>query len=361
VGRRGLKLPKYVHGYVDRHGKARHYFRQRGRKEVPLPGLPFSTEFMDAYQAALNHAPPVVIGVNRTKPGTVHEAIARYLSAAAFAALARSTQGMRRALLERFRAEHGEKRLSMMRPQDVGKLLGKLKPYAQRNMLKTLRGLTTFALAPEQRLIEKDPTDGVTLAKAKDTGGHKTWSEAHIAAYRQHHKLGTRPRLALELVYGTMQRRSDIVRLGRQHVQNGMISLRQQKTGTQVDIAILPDLQTAIDAMSNCEHLTFLITELGKPFTAAGFGGWFREQCDVAGVSLSAHGLRKAGATRLAEHSCTDHEIMAWGGWKSIREVQRYTEAANRKRLALQGAQKLKAGTKVANLEARLAKKGRKS
>jgi hypothetical protein len=46
---------------------------------------------------------------------------------------------------------------------------------------------------------------------------------------------------------------------------------------------------------------------------------------------------------------------MAWGGWKTLAEVKRYTEAANRKRLALQGAAKLKTGTKLANLETRLA------
>jgi integrase len=86
-------------------------------------------------------------------------------------------------------------------------------------------------------------------------------------------------------------------------------------------------------------------------------------QCDDAGLpkSLSAHGLRKADATRLAEHGCTDHEIMAWGGWSSLKEVQRYTKAANRKRLAMQAAGKRKAGTEVANLETRLATQREKS
>ena len=70
---------------------------------------------------------------------------------------------------------------------------------------------------------------------------------------------------------------------------------------------------------------------------------------------MSAQGLRKAGATRLAEHGCTDHEIMAWGGWSSIKEVQRYTKAADRKRLALQAARKLKDGPEVASLETWLA------
>ena len=52
---------------------------------------------------------------------------------------------------------------------------------------------------------------------------------------------------------------------------------------------------------------------------------------------------------------------MAWGGWTSVKEVQRYTKAANRKRLALQAAGKLKAGTEVANLAIRLANQNEKS
>src|SRR5262249_21640951 len=152
-------------------------------------------------------------------------------------------------------------------------------------------------------------------------------------------------------LYGTMQRRGDVIELGRQHVHHGILSLRQQKTKAQVDIPLLEEVLAAIDAMPT-KHLTFLVTELGKPFTAAGFGNWSRDQCNAANLpkNLSAHGLRKAGATRLAEHGCTDHEIMAWGGWTSLKEVQRYTRAVNRKRLALQAAGRLKVRTEVANL-----------
>jgi len=140
----------------------------------------------------------------------------------------------------------------------------------------------------------------VKLARVKDTGAFETWTEKDIGKYRKRHKLGTRARLAL--LYGTMQRRGDVVLLGRQHITNGILSLRQQTTGAQVDVPVLPDLQSAIDAMPKAAHLTFLVTEFGKPFTAAGFGNWFREQCELAGVpkNLSTHGLRKAGTTRLA-------------------------------------------------------------
>jgi integrase len=353
-------LPKYVHGYVDRHGKPRHYLRRPGRKEIPLPGLPWSTAFMDAYEAALSQAAPVSIGAKRTKPGTVEEAVARYLGSVAFAALAPSTQAMRRRILERLRVDHGEKRLRLLQPEHISRLLAKLRPWVQRNFLKTLRGLLASARA--EGLVDTDPTAGVRLSRVKDTGGFATWPLESIEQYRSHFKLGTRARLALELLYNTMGARADAVRLGRQHVQGGIISFRRQKTGNPVDIPILPELQVAIDAMPKAEHLTYLVTEHGKPFTPAGFGNWFRDQCDAAGLTnLSAHGLRKAGATRLAEAGATDHEIMAWGGWTSLQEVQRYTRAASRKRLALQAAGKLKSGTELANLNLRLANQSENS
>jgi integrase len=326
---------------------------------VALPGLAWSTEFMDAYDAALKHAAPVVIGIQRSKPGTVAEAVARYLGSAAFAQqLAPSSQAMRRRILEKFRVEHGDKRLQKLEPEHVGRLIGKLRPWVQRNWLKTLRGL--FAFAVLEQLADIDPTAAVKLAKVKDTGGFKTWPLESIELYRKRHALGTRERLALELLYGSLAARSDVVRLGRQHVQAGIISFRRQKTGEPVDIPVLPELATAIDAMPK-SGLTFLMTERGAPFTAAGFGNYFRDQCDLAGLSnLSAHGLRKAGATRLAENGATDHEIMAWGGWKTLKEVQRYTRAASRKRLALQAAGKIIAGTELANLATKLANQSEK-
>lgn len=95
-------------------------------------------------------------------------------------------------------------------------------------------------------------------------------------------------------------------------------------------------------ARSPTGSLTFLETEYGKPFTAAGFGGWFRERCDQAGLPhCSAHGLRKAGATLAAENGATDRQLMALYDWTSEKQANTYTAAANRKRLANDAARLL--------------------
>src|SRR5262249_10288541 len=93
------------------------------------------------------------------------------------------------------------------------------------------------------------------------------------------------------------------------------------------------------------EHLTFLVTEFGRPFTPAGFG-WFREQCDMANLRhCSFHGLRKAASVRLAEAGCTPHEIAAITGHASLKEIVRYTQTADRKRLAKTAMEKVKRRT----------------
>ena len=156
----------------DRHGKPRHYLRRPGRREAPLPGMPWSTDSWRPTSSFIRAA-PVVIGAKRSVPGTVAEAVARYLASAALAALAPSTQAMRRAILQRFRDEHGDKRLRKLQPEHVARLISKLRPYAQRNMRKTLRGLMSFALA--EGLIDVDPSTDVKLVPVKDTGGFETW------------------------------------------------------------------------------------------------------------------------------------------------------------------------------------------
>jgi hypothetical protein len=100
---------KYIHEFIDRHGKVRRYVRLPGRKRVPLPGAPGTAEFMEAYQAALAaKAPCSEIGAARTLPGTINAAVVSYFNSSAFASLAPETRRVRRNILERFRSEQGE-------------------------------------------------------------------------------------------------------------------------------------------------------------------------------------------------------------------------------------------------------------
>jgi integrase len=325
--------PKYVQGFLDRHGKPRFYLRKAGLKKAPLPGLPWSPEFMAAYEAALA-GQPEQIGSSRVKPGTISALMVAYYNSAEFKhELAPETRRKRRNIAERFREQHGDKRVVLLQREHINKILMKIeRPHAKRNWLKTIRGLMRFAVLIGMRT--DDPSEGIKLGKMVKSDGFRTWSEEDIAGFRQRHAIGSRARLALELLLGTAQRRGDVIRMGRQHIRDGVLSVRQSKTGAVLKIPVHSELKAALDATPS-DHLTFLTTAVGKPFTADGFGHWFREMCDEAGLhSLAAHGLRKAACRRLAEAGCSEKQIAAISGHASLNEVARYTKAADQVRLA---------------------------
>jgi len=342
-----LNLPPFVHYYRDRHGKAHCYFRRRGCPTVTLP-LPWEPNFRMAYEEALSGTAlqKQQIGKSKVVPGTVDDLIAKYYESKEWLALRESSKATYKNMLEKFRAENGHRRVASLDRKTVKRMLANRAstPAAANNWLDRLRIL--MRLAMDENMRDDDPTYGIKPYKI-ESDGFKSWEPEKIAAYRAHYPIGTKQRLALELAYCTIQRRSDLVRMGPQHIRDGWLRITQQKTGVDVGIPVLPELQAALDAMPK-NNLCFLMTDLGRPFTAAGFGGWFRDQCEAAGIPIgySAHGLRKAGATRLAEHGATDHEIMAWGGWTTLAEVQRYTKKANRDRLAENGGNKLLTGLK---------------
>jgi integrase len=139
------------------------------------------------------------------------------------------------------------------------------------------------------------------------------------------------------------------------------LSSVEEKTGAVLEIPVHSHL-AAIIADTASDHLTFLTTAFGKPFTPAGFGNWFRDCCDEAGLlHCSAHGLRKAAARRLADAGCTAHEIAAITGHASLREVARYTKAADQKQLAMAAMAKAKAGTSSVKPARKFDKKRKKA
>jgi integrase len=339
-----IDLP-YVNGIIGRDGRVRYYFRKRGCKNVRLPGIPGSAEFMEAYQAAIGKVEPIVIGESRAKAGTIAATVAMYLASAGFANLADETRRTRHNILERFREQYGDLPVALIQQRHVQRMIDAKAetPSAARNLLNMLRALMQFAIKAKVRA--DDPTVGVTRAKI-ETNGYITWEEHHIATFEARHPIGSRARLALALLLGTGQRRSDIVTMGRQHVRGDKISVKQSKTGKALVIPMGDELRAAIEG-TPADHLTFLTTARGKPFTAAGFTNWFRDMCNEARLpnGLSAHGLRKAMCRRLAEAGCSANEIAAISGHKTLREVQRYTEAVDQERMARAAIKRLEGST----------------
>src|SRR5215472_4703820 len=328
-----MKLPKYVQAWVDAEGRPHCYFRRRGFPRVPLKGLPWSPSFMAEYEKAMSGA-RTAIGAGRVKPGSVAAVVAEYFdSQQFFGSKSAGTQRMRRGILERFRAAYGERPMALLPAEWIEALLDSKPPHAARSWLVTLRSLCQFAL--KRRYLRVDPTANIKQRAIKGDGFH-TWTEEEIAQFEAHHPIGTKPHLALALLLYTGQRRSDVVRMGRQHIRNGALTVKQQKTGTELPpIPVHPHLQAVLNATPG-EHLTFLVTSTGKPYGGNAFTEQFRNWCDAAGLPqrCKPHGLRKAACRRLAEAGCSEREIMAISGHATSKEIARYTKAADRALLA---------------------------
>lgn len=335
---------KYVKAFQDRHGRWRHYFRRPGHPSVALPGEPGSKAFAEAYEAALRGAPAPK--AERIAPGTFSAVIAEYYDSTRFGALADGTQRTYRRALEKFRESWGAVPVEDFTPAYCDDVMDALagKPGARENLRKPLR--LVLKLAVRRGHIAVSPMDGVRLPRAP-LKGFAAWTDDDIARFEAHWKCGTRERLALALLLYTVQRRGDVVTMGRQHAKPGKIHVAQAKSGgrTRLWIPIHPALQAELDRVP-ATQLTFLQTAYGQPFSAAGFTNWFRDAAQAAGLKdRTPHGLRKAGSRRLAEAGCTPHQIMAITGHRNLSEVTLYTASADQERLAEEAI----ARTKVSN------------
>ncbi len=344
-----LKLPKHVHGFVDRHGKPRYYARKPGFKSVPLPGLPFSPEFMSAYDIAIGDTKPVEIGASKTNPGTISALVVAYYKSGAWTGLTEDTRKTRKRYIESFRAQHGDKRVAMLQRQHLEKMLAEISNlYARRHWLKAIKGLMKFAV-PIMR--KDDPAAGIPSVKLPKSKGHHTWTNDEIAQYRAYWPLGTQQRLVMEFALETTSRRGEVVRLGPQHIKNGRVRIERTHGSADVDIPVSPDLQAACDSMPK-EHLTYIVTAYGKPRSKYGLGNDFAKWATEAGLPVRCrlHGLKKGGMRRLAEAGATTHMLMAVSGHKTLSEVQRYTDEADRKKLAVKAMAKLRGRSKNSQL-----------
>jgi hypothetical protein len=150
-------------------------------------------------------------------------------------------------------------------------------------------------------------------------------------------------RLAIEIGLNHGPRRGDAVLHGPRQEIGGGLGYVQGKTRAEMFNTIWPPLRAAIDAMPVRGLDTYLVTSFGKPFTAAGFGNWFRDACDaVPGLprALSFHGLRKAVCRRVAEAKgdarSTKH-VQAVSGHTNLEDGRAIHRSGEQEALAARG------------------------
>lgn len=322
---------------VDRHGKVRWRFRRKGRADVYLSGPYGSAEFRTAYEAAVAGAAEPLTRSNSSY-GTIAWLIENYLRSPKHMNLSDIRRKTIRRELDWLRAEVGQYQAGRIETRHVEAIMArKTGPTAANTVKKNLSMLFNFAIKYSLADLKHNPAKYADRRKENSDGYH-TWTEAEIAQFLAFHQPGTKSRLAALLMMNTGAARQDVIRLGWQNIEGDRIRYRRHKTDIGGDYPILPELADELRHVP-FGRMLFLTHGEGRPYKPETFGNWFADQCREADLpdECRAHGLRKYGATRLAEAGATEWQVAAFLGHKDTREARRYVEKANRVKMAAAG------------------------
>jgi integrase len=331
--------PPHLQRRVSRHGKVVWYVRIGRGPLIRISGVFGTPEFDAAYQAAVRGEKVATERVHHAKD-TLGWLVDLYLaSKTGWGGLSKTTRERRLPQLKQILKTSGSYHLSSVDRQ--GLIAGRDKrtaPSQARTFVMTMRSL--FAWAVDNHLIVDNPTIGIKIQNIK-TDGHIPWTEENLRKYEARWPRGTAERVMLDVFAYTGLRRGDAARVGKQHVKDGVITIKTEKTGMVVSIPILPELQATL-AAGPIGDMTFNVGRYGLQLTARGLGKKFGAACRAAGlVGRSAHGLRKAAADRAVENGATGAQLNAIFGWTGSQMASLYTEKADRAAMARQAMNKL--------------------
>ena len=334
--------------YKDRHGKRRWRYR-KGGFSAELGTAYGSDEFVERYQAACDgYKTRGLSGAGKSIPGSLAALIASYYRSPSFLGLSDNTKRTYRGIIEPLRLKHGAKKVSHLQRRHVIALISEKAetPSAANNFKKRLRQLMDHAI--DLQWLNDNPVSNIKSYRISSQGFH-TWDEGEIEQFLNVHKFGSLAHQAVTLMLYTGAARVDAVALGLGNIKNGRIEYRRQKTKTRNgSLVSIPIHAKLAEVINECppNTFTFLETTHGKSRSPNGLGNLMRRWCSEAGLPhCSAHGLRKACARRLAEAGATANEIASVTGHKTLSEVQRYTDQADRADMADSAMGKLTTGT----------------
>ncbi|MBD8662691.1 tyrosine-type recombinase/integrase [Rhizobium sp. CFBP 8752] len=323
-------LPLYVVREISRHGKIVFYFRVDKGPRIRLPGIPGSKEFKAAYAYALRGQKLEYVKTVE-KPLSIRWLVHQYMHSDTWALLSVATRKQRGLFYAQIVEASGDIDYRRIQTSDISKAVERRArtPALANNFLKALRAL--FKWAVKQGHLDNNPASSVERVK-HTSEGFPIWTDHEIRLFTQRWPIGSRERLAFELILASGLRRSDIVRLGKQHMANETVRIKTVKTNTAVTLDFSKRLIGLIDG-SEKGDLALIVGKRGLPLTKESFGNYFRSACRAAGVHKSAHGLRKYSATMAANAGATAHQLMAMFGWATIDQAEVYTKKADRERL----------------------------
>jgi site-specific recombinase XerD len=320
--------PPHLHREHNRHGKPVWYVRKGKGERIRIKHEYGTPEFTEAYEAAI--AGQTVKPAEKAAKGSLEWLWMLYRQTNAWTDLSMATRRQRENIMRGALKTGGNQPLSKITGKVIKAGIDRRKGHAARHFLDTMKGLYKWALEAEH--VKLDPTAGKAVAKPK-TKGFPVWEEEEIIQFEKRWPRCTRERVMFDIYCYTGLRRGDAAALGKQHIKNGVISIDTEKTGTRVTIPVLDVLRQTLEAGPTGD-LAFIATKKGDRLTKESVGNAFRDACRAAGIKKSAHGLRKAAATRAANNGATEAQLEAIFGWEGGKMAALYTRTANRQKLA---------------------------
>jgi integrase len=291
-----------------------------------------SPAFVAEYQrllAATEPAPSARAG--GLLPGSFGALVTEYLASPEFKGTKPSTQKIYRLVLEPLSEDHGQKPVALLERRHVrGWCAARSETPGMANMVvKVVRLLLSYAV--ENGYRTDNPAQRIKLFKL---GEHRAWTDEECAAFEARWPVGSMQRRAYMLARFTGQRCGDIANMTRAHRKDGAIRVAQAKTGTELWVHEHRDL--AAELALGCGHMSLLTRPDGSAFDSGSLGMWFADAIDQAGRpdACVMHGLRKTAARMLAEAGCSTLQIASITGHRSLKEIERYTRAADQQRMA---------------------------
>ena len=320
-----------------RHGRTVWFVRLGKGPRIRIRAAPGTREFAAEEAAAIMRLLGDAAPVAKSATQSLQWLVDRYRETTAWAQLSPATRRQRENIFRGVMASAGHAPFAAVTRATIAAGMDRRRdtPAQAGVFLKAMRGL--FAWAESAGHIASNPCVNIKAPTLK-SAGFPVWTQDEIAAFEARWPLGTRERLALSILLYTGLRRGDAAALGRQHIKAGVIEITTEKTGTRVTIPVLPELDEAIRAMPAATGLALIATASGDRMTKESFGNFFGDACRAAGIVKSAHGLRKAGATRAAERGATVAQLNAIFGWTGHAMATLYTQSASRARLSKEAA-----------------------
>ena len=240
-----------------------------------------------------------------------------------------ATQKNRSAIFDRYRKAQGNRPVSTIKRADIERALYATGGWAAVNETKALKPV--FEHLRRLRFVRENPFAGIELDRPKIKGFPVAEAD-DIATFQERWPIGTRERLIFDLGLYTGAARVDLAKLGRKNVKGDLLVYQRQKSGITAQVPLTTELISVIDRTPDIAP-AFILSALGKPYTAESLGNYFRDAAVEAGIHARLHGLRKAFCIYWAEKGSSTHQIAAMAGHMSLSEVERYTRAADRERM----------------------------